>query len=42
MEYEIHSAGKVIAVFRHLADRDACLDMFREMYEDCEFEKFDL
>ena len=39
MEYHITDKQKnIIASFKHEGDRDDCLGMIRDRFEDCEFE----
>ncbi len=37
MRYEIYCDGKLIAKFKNEADRDYCLGMLQEVYDDVEF-----
>ncbi len=39
MEYEIYCNKKLIAKFTNEDDRDNCLDLLADMYEDCSFTK---
>lgn len=41
MRYKIMSNGKVIAAFLTASDRDLCLAVLRETYDDVEFEAKD-
>ena len=38
MKFRIVSGGKVIAAFLNESDRDLCLTLFEEVYEDVVFE----
>jgi hypothetical protein len=42
MKYAIYSKGKAIAKFLNKGDRDLCLGVLQETYQDCEFEALDL
>jgi hypothetical protein len=38
MSYKIVCNGKVIAAFVNESDRNVCIEVLREMYDDCTFE----
>ena len=41
MKYMIKCNGKIIAQFVDAGDRDVCIDVLKEMYDDCVFEAID-
>ena len=42
MEYHIKvESGETIASFVNECDRDCCIDMFRDLYDDCTFDAVD-
>ena len=41
MSYKIMCNGIVIAIFINEHDRDICMELLAEKYNDCEFTKFD-
>ncbi len=38
MKFKIICEGRYIALFLNESDRDLCLDILRQTYEDCVFE----
>jgi len=40
-EHKIYCDGKLIAEFLHSTDRDYCIELLKEKYEDCEFSRED-
>ncbi len=41
MKFKIVWDGEIIAAFLNASDRDSCLNLFREIYDDCIFEAQD-